>query len=490
MTTASATLTREGSRLTVSPAWTVARKEWTELARDSRWRALIAVTLAMMVVSLALGLLHLGRLEREHQAATTGDRWVWTAQGPKNPHSAAHFGQYAFKPVGPLAVADPGTDEFAGSSVYLEAHRQNEAQFRSARDGTLGSRMGRLSLAFVLQAVLPLMAILLGFAAFAGERDAGTLALQLSLGVRPADLLLGKALASGAVILGLLLLATVGVGAGLAVRGPRAVEAGEVARLLGAFAGYAIYLVGFLALSFAVSARASSPRAALVALLGFWIVNVFVAPRVAIDVVRRVEPLPTAQEFRSAIAESRKAQFGHDESHPAFLAFRERVLKHYGVSRVADLPVSFRGLTLREDDEVGYRTFDEHYGRLNERLRTQDRLRAAAGVVFPSLALQPISMAMAGTDNLHHDDFIRAAERHRRRIQTAASQDLIDNARNDDPNYKAAPELWERVPSFHYERPSAWSAWRSQGANFLSLSIWSAACVGVAWRTSSRPRPY
>lgn len=473
----------------VSPAWTVARKEWVEIARDARWRILAGVTLLLMLVSLALGLLRLHRLDREHHAAAEGDRRVWTTQGAKNPHSAAHFGQYAFKPIGPLAVADPGVDEFAGNAVYLEAHRQNEAAFRTARDGTLAARMGRLTLAFVLQAVLPLMAILLGFAAFSGERESGTLPQLLSLGVRPRDLLLGKGLAGGVVLLGLLALATAGLGLGLAVFGPGGPgEAGEGARLAGMFAAYALYLIGFLALSLAASARARSSRVALVGLLGFWLANVFIAPRLATDILRRADPLPTAQEFRAAIAEAKKAQFGHDESHPAFVAFRDRVLKQYGVSRVEDLPVSFRGLSLREDDEAGYRIFDEHYGRLSGRIDRQDRLRAAAGFVFPLLALQPVSMAMAGTDNRHHDAFVRAAERHRRLIQTAASQDLIDHAPNGDPAYKASAELWEKIPSFQFERSGTSAAFGSQASNFGRLTFWSAGCVLLAWLAAARPR--
>jgi ABC-2 type transport system permease protein len=495
MTTGDATMLRDADRpvgtagRTVSPAWTVACKEWTELARDARWKALIGVTLLLMLASLALGLLRLQRLERDHHAATEGDRRVWTAQGTKNPHSAAHFGQYAFKPVGPLAVADPGADEFAGNAVWLEAHRQNEAQFRTARDGTLAARMGRLTLAFVLQAVLPLMAILLGFAAFSGEREAGTLPQLMSLGVRPRDLLLGKGLAGGVVLLGLLALAVAGLGLGLAAFGPGdAAEAGEGVRLAGMFAAYAVYLAGFLALSLAASARARSSRSALVMLLGFWLVNVFIAPRLAADLVRRADPLPTAQEFRAAMAEAKRAQFGHDESHPGFIAFRDRVLKQYGVARVEDLPVSFRGLSLREDDEAGYRIFDEHFGRLSGRIDRQDRMRAAAGVVFPLLALQPVSMAMAGTDNRHHDAFVQAAERHRRMIQTAASQDLIEHARNGDLAYKASADLWEKIPAFHFERPAAGTVFASQAANFGMLAFWCLGCVTLAWASAARPR--
>jgi ABC-2 type transport system permease protein len=473
----------------VGPARTVARKEWRELGRDRRGRTLAAVTLALMLLALALGLSRLRRLEAEHHAAADGDRRVWTAQGAKNPHSAAHFGQYAFKPVGPLAVADPGIDEFAGNAVYLEAHKQNEAQFRAARDGTLAARMGRLTLAFVLQAILPLMAILLGFSAFSGERESGTLPQLLSLGVRPRDLLLGKALAGAGVLLGLLALAAAGLGLGLAAFGPGdAVEPGEAARLGGMALAYALYLLGFLALALAVSARAGSSRAALVVLLGFWLVNAFIAPRLAADLARRAAPLPTGGEFRAAIAEAKRAQFGHDETHPAFVAFRDRVLRRYGVARVEDLPVSFRGLSLREDDEAGYRIFDDHFGRLCAAIARQDRLRAAAGLAFPLLALQPISMAMAGTDNRHHEAFLRAAEAHRRVIQTAASQDLLDHARNGDAAYKAPAALWERVPAFQYRRPGAAAAWRSQATNLAILAAWAAGTIGLALWAARRPR--
>ncbi|WP_165250489.1 ABC transporter permease [Paludisphaera soli] len=473
----------------VNPIATVARKEWLDVRRDSRWRALVVVTLLLMLASLATGLAQIRRLEAEHRAAEQGDRRAWTAQGAKNPHSAAHFGQYAFKPAGPLALADPGVDAYAGNAAYLEAHKQNEVQFRAARDATLAARMGRLTPAFVLQTVMPLMALLLGFSAFSGEREKGTLPQLLSLGVRPTHLLLGKGLAGAGVLLGLLALACVGLAAGLrAIPSGHEAQAGDGLRTAGLFLAYALYLVGFLALALAVSARAPSSRSALVGLLGFWLVNTFVAPRLATDVVDEALPLPTAQAFRDAVAADKRALFGHDETHPGFVAFRDRVLARYGVKRVEDLPVSFRGLSLREDDEAGYRIFDRHFGRLEAEIERQDALRSLPGFLFPMLALQPVSMAMAGTDNRHHHHFVRAAEAHRRAIQTAASQDLIDHARNGDESYVAPASLWDAIPAFHYERPGAAWAWRGQAANLASLAAWSSACCLLAWAAARRPR--
>jgi ABC-2 type transport system permease protein len=478
------------ARPTPRPVLTIARKEWLDLRRDARWQALSLVTLLLMLVALALGLLNARRLEREHHSAEVGDRHVWTAQGAKNPHSAAHFGQYAFKPIGPLALAEPGVDAYVGSAAYLEAHKQNEVQFRAARDSTLAARMGHLTLAFVFQTVLPLMAILLGFAAFSGEREQGTLRQLLSLGVRPVDLLLGKALAGAGVLMALLVLASAGLAAGLALFGSDhlAEGTGTFPRLAGLVLAYGLYLIGFLALAMAVSARAKSSRAALVGLLVFWLLNSFLVPRWVTDVVRNADPLPTALAFREAIAEDKKALFGHDESHPGFLAFRDRVLKQYNVARVEDLPVSFRGLSLREDDEAGYRMFDRHFGRLQDQVERQDALCASPGLLFPMLALRPVSMAMAGTDNRHHHHFVEAAEQHRRLIQTAASQDLIDHAKNGDNSYVAPETTWAGIPSFAYRPPSPVWAWRGQWLNLASLALWCLACCGLAWAAASRLR--
>lgn len=477
-------------RSLANPVLTVARKEWLDISRDARWRALVLVTSLLMLAALALGLVRTRRLECEQHAAEAGDRHVWIAQGAKNPHSAAHFGQYAFKPAGPLALADPGVDAYVGNAVYLEAHKQNEAQFRTARDTTLTARMGHLTLAFVLQTVLPLMAILLGFAAFSGEREEGTLAQLVSLGVRPVHLLLGKALAGAGVLLGLLTLASAGLAAGLTLFGARPLAHldGDGARLAGMVLGYALYLIGFLALALAVSAWARSTRTALVGLLVFWLLNSFVVPRWVTDMVRYTDPLPTALAFREAINADKKQLFGHDVNHPGFIAFRERILRQYKVKRTDDLPVSFRGLSLREDDEAGYRIFDRHFGRLQSQVERQDARRSLPGFLFPMLALQPVSMAMAGTDNRHQHDFVRAAEQHRRLIQTATSQDLIDHAGNGDNNYVAPESTWERIPAFDYQRPSAGWAWRGQWPNLAALTVWCAACCLMAWCAVRRLR--
>ena len=149
----------------------IARHTFTELSRDGRFRLTAALLVVLTVVAGLAGWQQVNALRAEAAAAATGERGRWLDQGNKNPHSAAHYGIYAFKEPRPLAVVDPGVQAYLGSAVYLEAHKQNEPLYRPAQDGTALQRFGDLSPALVGQALLPLLVILLGFAAFAGERE-------------------------------------------------------------------------------------------------------------------------------------------------------------------------------------------------------------------------------------------------------------------------------------------------------------------------------
>jgi ABC-2 type transport system permease protein len=253
--------------------------------------------------------------------------------------------------------------------------------------------------------------------------------------------------------------------------------------------GYTLYLTGFTALALGVSAAGSSSRKVLIVLLAFWVMNSFVVPRVMTDLARRVIPTPTAVEFKKGLVEARKASFGHDDTHPAFVAFRDRLLKQYAVTRVEDMPVSFRGLSLRHDDESGYRIFDKHYGVLFDAYARQERTRAMAGVAFPLAALQLFSMGIAGTDTAHHNNFAIAAEAYRREIQNKMSEDLIRNHKNSDKNYIANRALWETIRPFDYQIPPMKWALANQLWNLAILLLWTFAVTVFAVVATKRLRP-
>lgn len=469
---------------------TIARKELTELLRDARLKWAGGLIALLMLTALLLGWQQQEQLDAERAAARSETYQQWLGQGEKNPHSAAHFGQYAFKPASPLSFLDPGINPYVGATVWMEAHKQNEFRFRPARDATSLRRFGDLSISFVWQVLSPLLIVLLTFNAFSGERERGTLRQLLSVGVRPSQLLAGKLLALGA-LLAMLLIPPILLGTLLLlVIDDHHLSAVDTLGRSGLMlAGYAIYLGGFALLALAVSALCGSSRKALIVLLAFWVANAFVAPRAITDLAARLAPTPSALDFQAALTKAKRANFGHDESHPAFIEFRDSVLKQYGVTRIEDLPVNFRALSLNEDDERGYRIYDEHYGRLWAIYQEQERIRALGGVLFPLTALQPWSMAMAGTDIAQQNHFAAAAEQYRRGIQKAMAGDMIKNRPNDGSDYVAGPELWSSIKPFEYTPPSAADVVPGQLSSLLILPIWAAAAAGLAVTAVRRLQP-
>ncbi|MEW6280660.1 MAG: ABC transporter permease subunit, partial [Candidatus Eremiobacterota bacterium] len=171
----------------------VAAHQLRLLWRDGSLRWGGGLLLLLMLLSLGLGWQNLAAARSEIEQARSGERRRWLEQGSKNPHSAAHWGVYAFRPRLAPAAIDPGLDPYLGVAVWVEAHKQNAAMFRPADDSTGLARWARLTPAFVLQKLVPLGLILFAFGAVAGERERGTLRQVLALGVNGRILLLGKA---------------------------------------------------------------------------------------------------------------------------------------------------------------------------------------------------------------------------------------------------------------------------------------------------------
>ena len=85
----------------------IARKKFLEMARDGRFRIAGGIVLALLLTSLGLGWQRYGEVTAAHHAAIAQERQIWESQGEKNPHSAAHYGVYAFKPRSSIPARKP-----------------------------------------------------------------------------------------------------------------------------------------------------------------------------------------------------------------------------------------------------------------------------------------------------------------------------------------------------------------------------------------------
>jgi ABC-2 type transport system permease protein len=464
----------------------IARKECRELFRDGRLRISASVLWLLLLAGGLLGWSHYLDVTRHAERATTNERQRWLDQGEKHPHSAAHYGVFAFKTPRPLSIIESGVEPYVGSTLWLEAHKQNETLYRPAEDATALQRFGDLSIAAVLRMLAPLLVIVVGFAAFSGEREAGTLRQLLSLGVRPSDLLLGKAIGVAAALL-VVLVPALCLGVVAVVLGPEGLVRDELTRGGLMVLVYGLYLGGFLFLTLAVSAWSRSSRTALVVLFVFWAMSVLVLPRAVSDEAKALYPTEAAVALRHEL----ETKLGDAHAPVGLSARTAALLEKYKIDKVADLPLDLSGISIQDGEERNHPVFERHYGAFRDILRAQDRLYQLATLLAPATGVQLVSTALAGTDLEHHHDFVDQGEATRRIIQAKINEGILATSeKNAEGRWRARAgrELWETIPAFAYEPPSWQKAVAPYELALGLLALWLALTFGAAVLAVSRLR--
>ncbi len=455
----------------------IAKKEFLCLVRDGRFKWSVAIMLLLLLTSFATGFQRYQSLHETRESAQERDVEQWLDQDVKNPHMAAHFGNYAYKPQGTLAFFDSGIDNYAGTTLWMEAHKTNFAQNRPAEDNGAVSRFGDLTPSMILQVLLPLVIILLGFSAFAGERDSGTLRQVMSLGVRPSDLLWGKFLGVGAAI-SLIVVPAVVIGAAILAFSLKSdsQELGSRAGLL--LIAYLIYVLAFLFLTLGVSAVARSAKTALVILIGFWAFASFLMPKAASDISKLAVVTPTFSEFyKDAKATSANGLKGAEgrvsmpQSDHVELV-RQELLAQYNVATVRDLPVYWVGISMQVLEERDYVIYQKFLGDLRDVFFSQQKLQDAFGFISPLLPVRSLSMALSGTSLIDQEQFNQTAQDFRIKMITDMNNELIDNTTMKDPLHVSGREVFAKVPPYQYVPPTLSQSMQNQTQNIILLALW------------------
>lgn len=452
-------------------------KDVRELRRDRRVVVMALLVLALGITALATSWVRISAHEADRAATIAADRETWEGQGARNPHSAAHFSKWAFKPLTAQAVLDPGIAAYAGSAVWMEAHNRNPAVARPIDDQTVILPSGDFSLAWVLQVLMPLLVAVIAASSVARERERGTLRLMLASGVSAAALVKAKLASVGAVTL--LLGGAISVVGAAAAAGAGPIEP---ARLLAWLLAYAVFLAIVVAVAVAVSLRARSSGQALMVLAGLWLFAIILTPRAAASVAETATPAPTSEQFWADVAEAKAAYPNPFDA--GMDAFAAKVMAQYGVTRLEDLPVSFGGLQLEEDERLGNQVYDAQFDALFAVYDRQRQWLRWASLVSPLPALQNISMALSGTDMPHQIAFQQQAEARRRAVVTQLNTDLIKNGAGKDFDYLAGPQLWAEVEDFAFATPSLGATLAGLWREALILLGWLAAAVMVALRSA------
>lgn len=414
-------------------------KELTCLRRDGRLRVTAILFALLLVGAVALGVVENRAYEKQRQAASDVDRDLWMEQGEKDPHSAAHYGQYLFRPRSGLHWMDRGADDHLGTTTFLEAHHLGKAQNAPVESRPWAPPLVDLSPSNLVLVILPLLALILGHGVWNGERATGTLATTVAAGADPRKLLRGKVVSILVVTGGLTAVASVMGLVGLLFQDVSLSDG--LARLGLLVAAYTASTVLYTLVGVLASAAIRSPARSLLAVLAFWAVTMVLAPRVMNSIANQLHPLPDKATIDVQIKEMRENGINGDDPRSERRArLRKEVLAEYGVENMKDLPINYAGIALQKGEEYDNAIFDRIEGRIEEVMARRDSVREWAYFLSPSAAARALSRLAAGSDHVHHEWFEARAEEYRRSYVKALNDDVAFK-----PERVGTEALWKKT---------------------------------------------
>jgi len=480
-------------------AFRIARHELREA-----WRSRVLLALGVVIALLVTGAAAVGVTRQMGEAAQRARMQAlvesqWQAQPDRHPHRVAHYGFLVFRPAAPLGFFDTGVGSFTGSTMFLEAHRQNSANFSDAAQADGTRQFGELTMAMVLQLLLPLLIFAVAGIAVTREREQGTLWLLLCQGASWPAVLWGKfagtLLAVAVILVPGVLLTVAWLGAT-----DRAWHADTVVRAVALAAAHGLYLAACAALAVLVSAAHRTSRGAIVTLVTIWIVLWVVVPRALPGLATARYPVPARAAFEATVERAvRELGDSHNPNDPHFQALRARTLAEYGVERVEDLPLNYNGLVMTVGEQLTTDAYRAHLAELEATFRRQARLVEWAGGLSPFVAMRAVSMAIAGVDVPHTFEFERQAEDYRyamaQRLNDLHTHE-VDHARDRylggaeggaPSRQRIDREHFQAIPPFTFEAPTLVWALAGQRAGLAALGAWAVLLLGAVAITSRRP---
>ncbi|MGF7217231.1 ABC-2 type transport system permease protein [Spirosoma lacussanchae] len=421
-------------------------------------------------------------------------RHDWLNNPDKHPHRMAHYGHFAFRPKPPLSMFDSGMESFLGSTLFLEAHKQNAVNFSEAGFSTGMLRFGEISLALVLQLLLPLLIFFLGFGSIASERETGTLKIVLSQGISWRQLIVGKSLGLIRLMLTLFIPIML-VAAVLWLTGQAGVVSADQVVRFGLLAlAYGLYLSMCCVGAVLVSAVSASANVALVRLIGLWLMFTIVLPRASQALGSALFAAPSKVAFFDRIQDDvLKQGDSHNPNDPHYRALKDSLLAVYRIDSVEQLPFNYSGFIMAEGEKISATLYNRHYDELLAIYDRQNQFSRAMAFLNPFMAIKNLSMALSGTDYASFVDFGRQAEQYRYDLAQTMNELQIRSISNRKPGPADKPAVidrkhWEDVPEFRYTALDVGPVLACQTISLLAFLFWGLALVYLIRKLSKTLR--
>jgi len=396
-------------------------------------------------------------------------RQQWEHQ-QRNPHDAAHFGTYLFKSINLLNVFDTGLDDYAGNTYRIEAHVQHEPDAANALGNDGSMRFGRLTLALILQLMIPLLLLFITATSITTEKEQGTLKMLLAQGLSTSRLIWVKAISSYlfivAVVLPIFLLMIF-----VLLIFPETTVL--LARLLWVMFAFLLYFLFIALLGTLISAWSGHSGKALLTALSCWILMSIISPKLLTGIADR-SYLPMSRAAFTDLVEQgyRNGLNGDDPYAVRGERFVRNMLKKYHADTVSELPFNIEGLTFQYHEDYRTMVFNHYLSQVAQQFNKQQNFLKIAGIFNPFLSIKRISMSLSGTDYYHHQYFFKQAQTYRNHLIKTLNEQLAMHSKGENGEYTLGPHYFAQLNKFDDQLPPIHKVIKLNEIAFCAIAGW------------------
>lgn len=415
-------------------------------------------------------------------------------EAKENPPSAqdpnSEVSKFFLKPT-PLSVFANGLED--ALPTYLGMTRNGVRQSSTGlTQASVAYVLGNLDFLFIVGTIFSLLALLFTFDAVAGEREAGTLRINLSNSL-PRDVFLWSKLIGGYIVfvvpflvsflLGLLLLTWQGFPLG---------EFEVAMPVLCLTVVSLLYIAVFFAIGVVISTYLDNAKTALIVAFTFWVFAVLIAPRGAFVVAKLVSPTRTQQAvymeksaLRNNLTKDKEEKIG------------EKMVETMAVGGHVNLTLNDPGTQQRLNDlrkpiEEQFRVafqnqagkIDRDYQREKDR---QEHVGETLSRIAPTSSLTYIAMNLTQTGKLKRKLYFQTGERYYNQLDDSYFSGVSDDAFSqimqiaNRMNDSSESETDKIPPPPTLTEPSLLDTLRRSAVDVFLLSFFAIAFTAVAF---------
>ncbi|MYK23276.1 ABC transporter permease [Candidatus Poribacteria bacterium] len=416
---------------------TLIQKEIMHHVLSVRFVALLLMCLLLVPLTLSINYRRYSQNRVDYQESIKREQ-AETKENPPNAQDPnTEVSKLFLKPT-PLSVFANGLED--ALPTYLGMTRNGVRQGSAGvSQASVAYVLGNLDFLFIVGIVFSLLALLFTFDAVAGEREAGTLRINLSNSL-PRDVFLWSKLIGGYIVfvvpflvsflLGLLLITWQGFPLG---------EFKIALPVLGLTLISLLYIAVFFAIGVAISTYLDNAKTALIVAFTFWVFAVLIVPRGAFVVAKLVAPTRTQQTvymektiLRNNLSKDKDEKIG-EKMAEALSGNEGAGSENTMVIRSDDTAFQERMDKLKKPIEEEFRLafqnqtdkIDRDYQREKDR---QEQVGETLSRIAPTSSLSYIAINLTQTGKLKRDRYFQTGERYFSQLNDAYFSEISDDA--------------------------------------------------------------